>query len=420
MEEKKSFMDWFLGKKTKKTTKANLPLKTKIRYELRKEKWKPVAASIVTALILIVLGTIFFRTNLALLVIVVFFGTSMPIAIYIYLKQRRLESIEEQFPNFLRDIAEFKRSGLPLNRAIQNTTKNDYGQLTSEVKRMALELSWGVSFQKTLEKFSERTNSHIIERAVSIIVVAQSSGGEVTEVLDTVSADLRKLKEIEKERKSKLSVYTLTIYAVYLLLLFIIIMLMGSFVPSIPKIQAAGKFMGGGLEETITEFEFRTLLFHVSLIEAFFAGLISGDMGEGKITAGIKHAIILVLITMLAFQLVPPSPATYKIADSILDIPPSQGTPTEGIESITHLTDTFDNKEIARLVGEKAKERGLARHKGITSADISFNALSGECIPCAEGKIVVLPNKVTVHEQVPIKYKVRYSGTQYQIMFRTA
>lgn len=395
---------------------TDLPISTRIRRELRKKEWKPVMVALIISIVLIIAGIITSGNNLTIFAAFFFFASTLPVATYFYFKHKRIGGIEEQFPNFLRDIAEFKRSGMPLNSAIQSATRNDYGELTPEIKRMALELSWGVSFQKTLQKFSERVDSHLVERAISIIMVAQASGGEVTDVLETVSSDLRKLKEIEKERKSKLSVYTLTIYSIYLLLLLIIIMLMGSFVPSVPKIQAAGDFMGGS-KETITEFEFRTLLFHVSIIEAFFAGLISGDMGEGSVTSGVKHSIILVLITVLAFQLVPPSPALVKIADSIVTVPPTEGISTEGFESMTYLTEDIDAKQVAEQVREIAKEKNYRMHKSVNSTQIIFRALTGSCTPCDEGKIMVMPNKILVAEGAAVKFKVRFTGQHFEVQF---
>ncbi|MCD6414672.1 MAG: type II secretion system F family protein [Candidatus Diapherotrites archaeon] len=416
----KSLLEW-LGIETKDSkTGAKLTLTAIAKRELQKNYWKPMAVSVFLSLLVVGIALTAPSINIAVIITLIFFAISMPIAVYLYFKQERIESYEEQFPNFLRDIAEFKRSGMPLNRAIQSTTKNDYGKLSMEVRKIALELSWGIPFQKSLEKFAKRTGSHVINRAVSIIVEAQESGGEVTSVLETVAADLRKLKEIEKERKSKLSVYTITIYAIYLLLLLIIIMLMFSFVPQVPKIQASGKFLGGSTGGGITEYEFRTLLFHVTLIEAFFAGLISGDMGEGRITAGIKHSIVLVLITVLAFQLVPPTPAINKMAESVLEMPHTKGASAESYETMTYLASSFDNKMLAQKVRELAKERDYPTHKDVRAEEIEFFAVPGQCIPCTEGKITVSADKVKVAESTSVKYKVRFTGEKYRIEFTTA
>ncbi len=382
-----------------------------------KMKWKVLWALSAVALLLVLAGAIFQPENFSIWVIGAFFTISIPFAFYIYLEHARIASIEEHFPDFLRDIAEFKRAGVTLSRAIQNASYNDYGMLSPEVKKIALELSWGVSFEDAMQRLADRIDSPMLGRSISIIAAAQAAGGEVTTILETVSSDLRKLKELEAERKSKLSVYTMTIYAIYLLLLFIIIVLTESLVPAIPKMQAAGEFLGGTMG-SISEFEFRHLLFQVTLLEAFFAGIISGEMGEGKVTAGIKHAVILVLISLLAFQLVPPASITQKVADTILDIPPSQGVASHSLEGVVQLQKAFTTADVAQHVRELAKERNRQQYKGFAPEQVEFIALA--CKPCANGEINVEPAKVTVIKPTMIKFSVKYTGKKYEVSFSDA
>jgi flagellar protein FlaJ len=45
------------------------------------------------------------------------------------------------------------------------------------------------------------------------------------------------------------------------------------------------------------------ILFHTAIIQGFFGGLVAGKMGEGAIGNGLKHSLILIAITFLAFFL---------------------------------------------------------------------------------------------------------------------
>jgi len=45
----------------------------------------------------------------------------------------------------------------------------------------------------------------------------------------------------------------------------------------------------------------KTILFHMSIVEALFAGIVAGKIGEGSFGAGIKHVVILIIITMVVF-----------------------------------------------------------------------------------------------------------------------
>jgi flagellar protein FlaJ len=48
---------------------------------------------------------------------------------------------------------------------------------------------------------------------------------------------------------------------------------------------------------------FKRLLFHACLIQALFSGLIAGEMGEGSIRAGVKHAAVMVFIAFVIFTI---------------------------------------------------------------------------------------------------------------------
>jgi flagellar protein FlaJ len=399
-------------------TKEPLFTQAAKQFRLMKKRWKIMWVLSIVALALILVGVVFKPESLVLFVIGAFFELSVPFGFYMYLESSRSQSCEEHFPDFLRDIAEYKRSGVTLSRAIQNASHNDYGQLTPEVKRMAVELSWGVSFNDSMLKFSKRIESNMVDRAISIIIAAQEAGGEVTTVLETFSSDQRKLKELEAERKSKLGVYTMTIYAIYLLLLFIIIVLVESLVPAIPKMQAAGQFLGGGTSGNITEFEFRTLMFHVTMVEAFFSGIISGQMGEGKITAGIKHAVVLVLVSLLAFQLVPPATAVEKIAETAIDIPPTTGFASQGLEGVVQLDVSFTTKDVATKVREMAKQRNRETHKGFNPEDVEFVVYN--CAACDQGLITITADTITVKQPTMIRFSVTYAKTKYQVSFQDA
>ncbi len=44
------------------------------------------------------------------------------------------------------------------------------------------------------------------------------------------------------------------------------------------------------------------LFSHAAMIQAFFSGLAAGQMGEGRIIAGLKYAAIMLIITWVMFK----------------------------------------------------------------------------------------------------------------------
>lgn len=373
--------------------------------------WIVLTLTVAVTIIALLLGI-----DLLPIIIADFFLIFGPIAALIYWKQKRITSIETHFPGFLRDLAEFRRAGISLPKAVENASENDYGQLSPEVERMAMEMSWGTSFKQGMEKLRDRIESDMLNRAVSILTAAQESGGDITSILETISEDLQKLKELQEERRSKLSVYTATIYVIYLLLLFIIVMLAETLAPAIPKIQTAGQFLGGGGSE-ISEKAFRELLYHVSLIEAFFAGLISGKMGTGRVSAGIKHSIVLVSITLGVFFFIQPPGPMVQMSNNIIEVPPVEGFQGGQLSKVLTFTKSVSTEEIAEEVREIAKTDNRPKYKDITAEDIIFSQRN--CKPCREGKITVTEDKITVTQSADLEVSTSYRNGQYVIAVQT-
>jgi flagellar protein FlaJ len=48
--------------------------------------------------------------------------------------------------------------------------------------------------------------------------------------------------------------------------------------------------------------EARRLFSHMSIIQALFGGLVAGKMGEGTVSAGLKHSVILLAAGYIALK----------------------------------------------------------------------------------------------------------------------
>jgi len=54
----------------------------------------------------------------------------------------------------------------------------------------------------------------------------------------------------------------------------------------------------------MTPEEARRVFFHMSVIQAFFGGLMAGKMGEGTVGAGLKHSVILLTCGYLVLKFI--------------------------------------------------------------------------------------------------------------------
>ena len=228
-----------------------------------------------------------------------------PPAILHYKKRRVIRKIEEYMPNFLRDIGEMSRAGLTLPRAIATVAKGEYGDLSKEVTLMNASMSWGVSFEDTLENFSARMNTPLISRSVALITQANRAGGRVSSVLEAAARDASEIKMLQRERSGNMIVYLVIIYMAFFVFIFVILMLVSTFVPTMAQAGSAASAAGAG-SQFLGAFDpekFTRILVHAAVIQGFVSGLVAGQLGEGEFFAGLKHSVILTITAWVAFTL---------------------------------------------------------------------------------------------------------------------
>ncbi len=296
---------------------------------------KVVLAPLAVSLILLAIGLALGDTaTLGNIITISVFIIFVPYTLYRYTRFMRVKSIEDQFPNFVRDLADSTRSGMSLPEAIEIASRVNYGKLSVEVEKMKNRLSWGTPFFRVLDIFGESVkDSKIIQEGLQIIKQSYESGGSTSATLDSVARDIRMLKEAEAERSSVVKQHVFIMYGIFFMFLGIAIMIiyvmvpMLSTQPSVGAGGAGGMFGGsGGFENpcaSVSHFPcdlysviaimllgnsssglgsyYVSLFFSVILIQGIFTGLIAGQLGENSVIAGSKHSLIMVSAAFAVF-----------------------------------------------------------------------------------------------------------------------
>ena len=250
-----------------------------------------------------------------------------------YKHYRKWKEKEEKLPLFLHDLTEILASGVPLHKAIKVVSKNDYGSLNEEVRFLANQVSWNVPVTKALDRISKKmVRSKKISTAFKILKESYTSGGNTIAVLTSLSESLEMLQQVEKERKSIMSQYTLMIYAISFIFLGVVVMINKLLLPIFANPQLVGAGMGMGLGiidpcsvcsgaacsvcdslaflaysflglEKGRPYYYVSIFFLLSLMQATFSGIVAGQIAEGSARAGIKHCIILMAVIVASYLL---------------------------------------------------------------------------------------------------------------------
>jgi flagellar protein FlaJ len=252
-----------------------------------------------------------------------------PLFLIRYVEFLWIKSVEKEFPAFVRDLAGIKKSGISLSEAINMSTKNNYGKLTPEVKKFSNRLSWGVHFLRALEIFGKRFKaSRIITEILGILKESYLSGGNISRTLDSLSKDMVTLREIEEERKAVVKQHVMIMYGIFFMFVVIAIAIIYVLVPMMnqpgtgvtdgplimnfddPCSRLSLFFPCGFFELMCASFAvppgigcyYFALFFTVLIMQALFMGLISGQLGENSVIAGVKHSLIMLAAVFIIFM----------------------------------------------------------------------------------------------------------------------
>ncbi len=244
---------------------------------------------------LLVILNLIFLSSLTLSIISIIIIPLGPF-IYQYKKYKENKEVEERFPEFLRDVAQNIRTGMTIPQAIKATKDTYYGALTPYVKKMIVQIDWGVPFDKILLDFARHTTESL-RRTVLTIIDTHKGGGDIADIFDSIGKSIVEVNRINKERSSIIHNQMLTGYIIFFIFIGVLIVMQTFLVPilqtfstsevGIPTLKELSGFFAN---------VFRILI----VIQGFFSGLIVGKLSEGSIISGLKHSIVLVIVGSLA------------------------------------------------------------------------------------------------------------------------
>jgi flagellar protein FlaJ len=219
-----------------------------------------------------------------------------PISILDYIDYRWRKAVDEHLPDLFRSIVQAQEIGMTLPKALEEAAKRDYGPLTYELEKMTVQLSWGSNFEDALLAFGKRVGTVLTQRTVPMIIEASRSGGRVEKVFDPMGKFIQTTLLLEKERKTQTRPYIAIIYVALFVFLFTIVLLFKTFFTSIEGVPLL-------VTPTTSPVDLQRTFFHMTVVQGFFGGLVAGKMGEGSVSAGLKHSLIMMILGYAALKL---------------------------------------------------------------------------------------------------------------------
>lgn len=119
-----------------------------------------------------------------------------------YLKARRLERFNLQLQEALPMMSNALRAGFSINQAFESVAEGSDVPMKQEIALLLQQLRVGVSFSDALTALEERVGSEDLTLVCTAIDIARKSGGNLTEIFDTIAETIRARLRIHQHVKT--------------------------------------------------------------------------------------------------------------------------------------------------------------------------------------------------------------------------
>jgi len=239
-----------------------------------------------------------FSPDLDYLLVVAFTVGVAPVSFASIIHNRWKHKIERAMPEFLRDLATSIRTGVPIFAALEHASRRAYGPLTTELNVLVAHMSWGMNFNEALTELSRRVDIPLVKKATVLILEAGMHGGDLSEIFESTAQYVENVNTWSLRRRMQTMPYVAIFYFSVVLFLFIIILISTMIFIPISEMAKGGIPV---IKPILNPTEARRVFLHTSLLESFFGGILAGKINEDSFSGGLKHAMVLAIVSGLAF-----------------------------------------------------------------------------------------------------------------------
>lgn len=119
-----------------------------------------------------------------------------------FMRKRRIKLFNEQFIDAIGVISNALKSGLSLQQAITRVAGQYPAPLSQELSMVGKEVALGVSLEQALINLSRRVKSEDLELFVAATGVVKDTGGNLSEMFDSIANTIRERNTIQGKIKA--------------------------------------------------------------------------------------------------------------------------------------------------------------------------------------------------------------------------
>jgi type II secretory pathway component PulF len=224
----------------------------------------------------------------------------------------RIKTIENVFPDFISLMASNLRSGITIDRAFLLSARPEFFPLDQEIFKTGKEIATGRDIIEAFKTMAERIDSEKIGKVITLITSGLKAGGNISDLLEETSRNMKEKEIIEKKAASTILMYVIFIFFAVSVgapvlfglgsVLVEIVINLASKMPELSPAQTDLPFTFSKISISVNFVIYFSVLFMIltDLISCLVIGLV--NKGEGK--TGLKLFIPLLILSLGLFFIV--------------------------------------------------------------------------------------------------------------------
>lgn len=227
-----------------------------------------------------------------------------PTAIYSMKVVRERWEIDREYAEFLRDVTELRKSGFTPEKTFETLRyTRRYGAFDQLLDRMVRQIRYGVPIREVLSSIMPKLHSYYSRVFTFLLTETIDLGGASPQVLDMLASFASSIVSVQENMRARLRPLRYVPYIGAVILVVTLVVLIFSVVAIVTRIGPGGIAAGPSTNPLVNLLA--TSFSLTVTIDSFIMGLIAGKLGEGELSLGFRHAVVLTLLVVLVYAMSP-------------------------------------------------------------------------------------------------------------------
>ncbi|MGH2582001.1 MAG: type II secretion system F family protein [Anaerolineales bacterium] len=172
------------------------------RADLKLKTGEYIALIVISSFLIGVFGYFFGGGSVLFALAGLIFGLFIPRFFVKFQQGKRLRRFNDQLPDMLNLMVNGLRTGFSALQAMEAVSTELSPPISDEFRRVVQEIQLGIPMEGALENLQRRIASDDLDLAVTAINIQREVGGNLAEILDTISYTIRERIRIQGEVRS--------------------------------------------------------------------------------------------------------------------------------------------------------------------------------------------------------------------------